>query len=188
MNNKQKQFILLTTAMFAVIVLIFNIHAYVDSSRFISGASRPSQVLNVNRLRHPNINKPSEHRHYPDLSKQGQLRLIMVPGLNRLYVLSGQRVVYIMHARTNIQRRALTSQGHHGQQVAHVNSDHTLAGRNWSALSHQCYIIAPATVDQDHVAKDWLKTVFAFPNSIQLSQPDAQWLQSLPKNTKIIIR
>lgn len=32
MNNKQKQFILLTTAMFAVIVLIFNIHAYVASS------------------------------------------------------------------------------------------------------------------------------------------------------------
>ena len=188
MNSKQKQFILLTAALFVIFVLIFNVHTYVDSSRFIVSASRSSQILNINRLRHPNVNKRSEHRQYPNLRKQDRLRLIMVPGLKRLYVLNGHRVIYIMHARTNIRQQTLRTRGHHGQQIDHVNTGHTLTGRSWSALSHQCYIVAPAAVDQDKVAKNWLKTDFAFPNTIQLSRPDAQWLQSLPKGTKIIIR
>lgn len=188
MIRKQKQFILLMAALFAAILLIINIHAYVDSSRFITDASRTSQVLNTNRLRHPNVNKPSEHKRYPALHKQDRLHLVMVPGMKRLYVLSGQRVIYIMHARTTITHQTVTALDQHGQQIAHVGDGHTLAGRDWSALSHQCYIIAPAAIDQDRVAKNWLKNTFAFPNTIQLSRPDAQWLQGLPKNTKITIR
>ena len=69
MIRKQKQFILLMAALFAAILLIINIHAYVDSSRFITDASRTSQVLNTNRLRHPNVNKPSEHKRYPEIGR-----------------------------------------------------------------------------------------------------------------------
>ena len=96
MNSKQKQFVLITAALFVVLVFFINIHAYFDSSRFITGASRTSQVLNTNRLRHPNINKPSEHKSYPDLRKLKQLRVIAVPDMHRVYVLSGRRVVYII--------------------------------------------------------------------------------------------
>lgn len=188
MIRKQKQFILLMAALLAAILLIINIYAYVDSSRFITDASRTSQILNTNRLRHPNINKPSEHKHYPALHNQDQLRLIMVPGMQRLYVLNGQRVIYIMHAKTTITHQTVTVQGHHGQQIDHIGAGRTLAGCDWSALSHQCYIIAPTMVDQERVGANWLKESFAFPNTIQLSRPDAQWLQELPKNTKIIIR
>lgn len=188
MIRKQKQFILLIATIFVAIILIINVHAYVDSSRFIVGASRTSQVLNTNRLRRPSINRSSEHKRYPDLRKQEQLHLVMVPGLNRLYVLSRQRVIYIMHARTTIPHQTVKTRGQGGQQIDHVSTSHTLAGHNWSALSHQCYIVAPATVDQNQVAKNWLKTSFPFPNAIQLSQPDAQWLQGLPQNTKITIR
>ncbi|MGN1279248.1 MAG: hypothetical protein ACI4T4_01040 [Limosilactobacillus sp.] len=188
MNSKQKQFIILTAALFAVIVLFINIHAYLDSSRFITGASRVSQVLNTNRLRRPNINKPSEHKRYPNLRQQARLRIIAVPGMKRIYVLNGHRVIYIMHARVMVNQRTLVLRGQHGQQIDHVEAGHTLAGTNWSAMSHQCYIISPATVDKTQVKKDWLKARFTFPNTIQLSRPDAQWLQNLPKNTKITIR
>lgn len=188
MNSKQKQFILLTTILFGVIVLFINIHAYLDSSHFITGASKTSQVLNVNRLRHPNINKPSEKKSYPSLSKRGHLRLIAVAGLKRIYVLDGHRVIYIMHARVSTNQHSLIFRGPHGQQIDHVEAEQTLAGCDWSALSRQCYIIAPAAIDQKQVKKNWLKTDFDFPNSIQLSRPDAKWLQGLPKNTKITIR
>ena len=188
MNNKQKQFILLTTALFVVIVLFINLHAYLDTSRFITGASRTSQALNTNRLRRPNLSKSSEHRRYPDLRKQSGLRLIAISGMKRVYVLSGQRVIYIMHARVAINHQSVVSRGQRGQQIDHVAAGHTLAGRNWSALSRQSYIVAPAASDQNQVKGNWLKTSFDFPNTIQLSRPDAQWLQTLPKGTKIVIR
>ena len=188
MNSKQKQFVLITAVLFVVLVFFINIHAYFDSSRFITGASRTSQVLNTNRLRHPNINKSSEHKSYPDLRKLKQLRVIAVPDMHRVYVLSGQRVVYIMHARVTIQKRSIITSGKQGQQVDYVGAGHIFAGDNWTALSHQSYIIAPTTIDQKAVAKNWLKSDFDFPDTIQLSRPDAQWLQTLPKNTKITIR
>lgn len=188
MNNKQKQFILLTAVLFIIILIVVNIHTYIDSSRFITGASRTSQVLSVNRLRRPSITKPSEHHHYPDLRKQEKLHLVAVPGMKRVYVLSADRVIYIMHARVNIAHRSALSQGDSGQQVNYVTADHNLSAHNWTALDHRCYIIAPNAIDQQRIKRDWLKIPFAFPNTIQLSRPDAQWMQTLPKDTKITIR
>ena len=135
-----------------------------------------------------NWRKPSETVPYPDLSKVKDLWVKVDLKGNRTYLYDGQKVIYTMHARVAINHQSVVSRGQREQQIDHVAAGHTLAGRNWSALSRQSYIVAPAASDQNQVKGIWLKSSFDFPNTIQLSRPDAQWLQTLPKGTKIVIR
>lgn len=188
MNREQKHLFYLIAIFFTISVVIINAHAYLSSSKFIPDAGRASQVVSANRLRHPNRNRPSENKAYPNLRKQSHLRIIAVTKLQKVFVLSGHRVIYTMHARINAKSQATSSQGRFGQQINYVGGKQALGASNWVALSNHLYFVAPATIGQHAVAKNWLKQSFNFPRTIQVSQPDAHWLQSLPKGTPVTIR
>ncbi|WP_267201961.1 hypothetical protein [Limosilactobacillus kribbianus] len=188
MNRELKHLFYLIAIFFIISIVIINVHTYLSSSKFIPDASRTSQVANANRLRRPNRNHSSESKASPDLHKQSHLRVIAVTKLQKIFVLSGHRVIYTMHARVNASSQSTSSQGHFGQQITHVGGRQVLCAGNWVALNHHLYFVAPTTIGQRAVAKNWLKQSFNFPRTIQVSQPDALWLRSLPKGTPVTIR
>ncbi|MGM9892498.1 hypothetical protein [Limosilactobacillus sp.] len=188
MNSELKRISLITLVVFLVLTLGINVHTYLDSSKFIPEASRRSQVRNINLLRPTNLNHPSEHHNYPNLRQAKKLHLVAEPALKRVYVLSGHRVIYIMHAQINLHPQRLTSQAKSGQQLYQKRGSQLVTGLNWTEFGHHYYFESVAAVNQQTVKKNWLKKPVAIPGTIQLSQPDARWLQSLPEGTPITIR
>lgn len=188
MNSELKRVSLITLVLFVVMTLGINIHAYLDSSQFIPEASHRSQVRNVNLLRSANRNHPSEHHNYPNLHRVKKLHLVAEPALKRVYVLSGNRVIYIMHAQINLRPQQLSSQAKSGQQLYQKRGSTLVTGLNWTECGHHYYFESLVEVNQTAVKKNWLKKPVVIPGTIQLSQPDAHWIQSLPCNTPITIR
>ena len=66
-------------------VLVVNVHTYLDAGKFIPEATRHSQVRNVNLMRSVNRHHPSEHKNYPSLAHTKKLRLVAEPALKRVY-------------------------------------------------------------------------------------------------------
>lgn len=188
MNKELKNIFKITIILFAILALIVNLHAYLNTKKFIPEASRVSQVLNTNRLRSARLNKPSEYHGYPPLKRQKKLVVVADSKLNKVFVISNHRVIYILHAQVHTPKKRLTSQGKSGEQLTYVSHARAYAAQTWSEFGHHFYFVSPLSVNQKSISKNWLKTSFNFPGSILLSQPDAHWLQSLPKNTRIIIR
>lgn len=62
MNSELKRISLITLIIFGIMLVIINIHAYLASGKFIPEANRISQVRNINLLRRPNLNQPSERK------------------------------------------------------------------------------------------------------------------------------
>lgn len=188
MNSELKRISLITLTIFLVLVLGINIHTYLDSSNFIPEANRRSQVKNINLLRRPNRHHPSEHKSYPALKKIKQLRLVAEPALKRVYVLDGRQVIYIMHAQVNLRPQQLTSQAKAGQQLYQKRGAKFVTGFDWSEFGHHYYFESVVAINQQRAKNNWLKKPVTIPGTIQLSRPDARWLQTLPKGTPIIIR
>lgn len=188
MNNELKRLSLITVTIFVVVTAIINLHSYLDSSRYIPEASRVSQVHNTNLLRHPNINHPSEHKSYPRLAGKKKLRVIAEPALKRVYVLQEHRVIYIMHAQVNLRARQLTVQGKNGQQLYQRRGRQLTAAINWTEFGHHYYFEALTQINHQSAKSDWLVKPTVIPGTIQLSVPDALWIQSLPKGTPLTIR
>lgn len=188
MNSELKRISLITLIIFGVMVIIINMHVYLDSGKFIPEASRISQVRNANLLRRPNLNRPSEHKHYPRLTNKKRLQLVAEPTLKRVYVIEDHRVIYIMHAQVNLPAQRLISQAKVGQQLYQKQNQQLISGFNWTEFGHHYYFEAATSINQQAVKKNWLKHPVTVPGTIQLSLPDAQWIQTLPKGTPIIIR
>lgn len=188
MNSELKRVTLITLIIFGVMAIIINMHTYLDSGKFIPEAGRVSQVRNVNLLRRPNRNQPSERKRYPRLADKKKLRVIAEPTLKRVYVLEGHRVIYIMHAQVDLYPQRLTSQAKFGQQLYQKRGQQLISGFNWTEFGHHYYFESISSVNQQAVKKNWLKHPVTAPGTIQLSLPDAQWIQTLPKGTPIIIR
>jgi hypothetical protein len=187
MNKELKNIFQITVVLFVILALIVNLHAYLNTKGFIPEASRASQVINTNRLRDARRNKPSEYHGYPPLKRQ-KLLLIADSKLNKVFVIHNHRVIYILHAQIHTPKKQLTSQGKTGEQLTYISHSKAYAAQTWSEFGHHFYFVSPISVNQKNISNDWLKTSFSFPGSILLSQPDAHWLQSLPKGTRIIIR
>lgn len=188
MNSELKRVTLITLIIFGVMAIIINMHTYLDSGKFIPEAGRVSQVRNVNLLRRPNRNQPSERKRYPRLADKKKLCVIAEPTLKRVYVLENHRVIYIMHAQVSLYPQRLTSQAKVGQQFYQKRGQQLISGFNWAEFGHHYYFESISSVNQQAVKKNWLKHPVTAPGTIQLSLPDAQWMQTLPKGTPIIIR
>lgn len=188
MNSELKRISLITAVIFLISVITINIHTYFDAGKYIPEASRSSQVRNTNLLRKAKLNHPSERKHYPDLAKKKKLRVIAEPTLNRVYILNGHRVIYIMHAKINVRPDKLVSQGKSGQELYQKQGKQFISGVNWTEFDHHYYFEAVVTANNQPVKRQWLAKATAVPDSIQLSIPDARWIQGLPKNTPVIIR
>ncbi|QZN92852.1 hypothetical protein KZE55_08845 [Limosilactobacillus panis] len=188
MNREFKHLCQIAGVILLLVILFINARCYLDSSHFIPEARRTSQVYNTNLLSRARLYKASEHRSYPNLRKQTDLRLIAEPGMQKVFVLSKHKVIYIMHAQINAQPGRFTSQGKYGQQLFHVQGQHTVTAKNWAEFGHHYYFESPVSKDQHPVSNKWLTKPAKVANTIQLSAPDAKWAQSLPKGTTIIIR
>ena len=188
MNREFKHLCQIAGVILLLVILFTNAHCYLDSSHFIPEARRTSQVYNTNLLSKPRLYKASEHRNYPNLRKQAGLRLIAEPGMKKVFVLSKHKVIYIMHAQVNAQPGHFTSQGKYGQQLFHVQGRDAVYAKSWTEFGHHYYFETPVSRDQHPVSNKWLEKPAKVANTIQLSAPDAKWVQSLPKGTTIIIR
>ena len=60
MNKELKSLLFISTGLFLIFVLIFNLYTY-NAASFIPQASKTSQILSQNRLRAPNIHRSSEN-------------------------------------------------------------------------------------------------------------------------------
>lgn len=188
MNRELKRLCQIAGTIFLVIILFINIRAYLDSGRFIPEASRVSQVHNTNLLRKAKLNKSSELKNYPNLKKQRNLHLIAEPGMQKVFVLSGHKVIYIMHAQIYVSPQTLTSQTKSGQQLFHIDGQTTITAQNWTEFGQHYYFESLSHTNQQAVKKKWLAKPVRIPNTIQLSTPDAKWVQTLPQGTTITIR
>lgn len=188
MKPQVKKIIQLTAIFFVLVMLVDNCQHDLNQHNFIADASKTSQIINTNRLRRPNIQRASEFKRYPDLAKEKAVKLVVISRLHRVYVLSGRRVIYLMHAQVNVPAKHFKSQGKSGQLLGYTDGNQTITSRNWVEFGHHCYLTSPVNVNQQSVATNWLNSTIKFPNSILVSQPDAHWLQGLPKNTTIIVR
>lgn len=188
MNSELKRLSLITLSLFLVMVLVVNVHTYLDAGKFIPEATCHSQVRNVNLMRSVNCHHPSEHKNYPSLAHTKKLRLVAEPALKRVYVLTGSRVIYIMHAQINLYPQHLTSQAKSGQQLYQKRGTTLVTGFDWSEFGHHFYFESVAAVNQHRVGNNWLQDPVKVPGTIQLSKPDARWIQTLPKGIPIIIR
>lgn len=188
MNTELKNLTRLGIIILSAMILIVNLSYYLSSSHFIPDASRSSQVIHTNRLRRVNINRPSEHGNYPNLRKAKNVTVIADSQMQKVFILSHQRVVYIMHAQVHTAKRHFSCQAKTGQQLIAINGNQSYTAQDWTEFGHQFYFAAPVSNNNQTISGNWLKDNFPLPGSILLSKPDAQWLQTLPKGTKIIVR
>lgn len=188
MNTELKKLTRLGIIILVTIVLIINLSYYLNRNHFIPNASRSSQVIHTNRLRRANINRPSEHGRYPNLRQAKSITVVADSQMQKVFILSHQRVIYIMHALVHTTKRHFSCQAQTGQQLIAINGNQAYAAQDWTEFGHHFYFASPVSNNNQTVSGNWLKTNFAFPNSILLSKPDAQWVQTIPKGTKIIVR
>lgn len=102
MNKELKSLLFISTGLFLIFVLIFNLYTY-NAARSIPQASKTSQILNQNRLRAPNIHRSSENWAYPKIDN-APIELVAVKQAKRILVINSNKrqVIYIIHAQINL--------------------------------------------------------------------------------------
>lgn len=86
MNKELKSLLFISTGLFLIFVLIFNLYTY-NAARFIPQASKTSQILNQNRLRAPNIHRSSENWTYPKIDN-AHIELVAIKQAKRILVIN----------------------------------------------------------------------------------------------------
>lgn len=187
MNKELKAMILSALAMLLVLIVAINVFHY-SSNNYISEADRYSQQMALNRLRHPHLSRSSEFGKYPMLKNKQHLKLIAVRKSNRLYVTNSQKVIYVVNAQINHHPTVTTINAARGEQVNHVNSKTQSTSINWTNFGKLGYIESPTVINNHRIHGNWLQNSHHVANTIEVSKPDAKWLQQLPANTKLIIK
>lgn len=172
----------------ALLLVMVNLTAWFSQDRML-GTTYASQCLAANRLRGPRVGRPSEHGHYPRLARCQRVRVVAVKRENRLYVISRHRVVYIVNARVNLVPMTARLNGARGTVIFNRNDRVRQAGINWLSLSQAgTFIESPVYVNNHRVRGNWLHTRYHCTNTIDVSKPDAHWLQGLPQATQLVIK
>lgn len=192
MNKELKHLLLIAFGLLLVLIFSFNLCYYLRSNNFISQATKTSQIINKNRLRSPNTKRSSERWSYPKVTKSSQLKLVAVKKQRLLWVVNtrNNHIIYTIHAQINIpvQKKPLKTLYARGQQIYHVNGSKQATGNNWLGISNGYYIETPVSdFTGQHVSHNLFKSP-VIQNTIQVSKPDAKWLQKLPENTPLIIK
>lgn len=190
MNKEFKNLLIISVSLLFMFILIFNIYAY-HSNNYLPQASRTSQIISYNRLRSPNIHRASEKWTYPSL-KNKQLMLIALKKPQQVLVINikEHRVIYVVHAKVNLPAQSQPARILHarGQQIYHINGSQQATAKCWLGINNGGYIETPVTgMDGQHAPRNLYKAP-SIKNTIQVSEPDAKWLQSVPKNTPLLIK
>lgn len=170
-----------------VLLLIANI-VHLGAQNYLSTASKSSQITALNRLRHPRLNHASVLSKYPSLKGHKGLQLLTVRQSHRLYVISNHRVLYIAHAAINLQPTTTTINAARGEHTFHVQNGNQSIADNWTNFGKLGYIETPVSINNHRVHDNWIKHHEYLPNTIEVSKPDAKWLQQLPKGTKLTVK
>ncbi|WP_242364300.1 hypothetical protein [Limosilactobacillus antri] len=188
MNKELKIMFKIGFSLLALLLIIINGHSWIAHKRTLPGTDSSFQVA-VNRLRHPQLNHPSELARYPRLKGQPALYLVAIRKERRLYVISGHQVLYIVNARINLSPATLHINHSRGNQIFNQNNNVQQVGTNWLSLSQaDTFIEAPVEVNNHRVHGNWLQARYHCANTIDVSKPDAYWLQDLPAGTRLVIK
>lgn len=176
------------TALGILVVLLISVNlTTLISNDYITETTKSSQRIALNRLRRPHLNRSSEFGKYPELKKK-RITLLATRKSNRLYVINNQRVLYIVNAEINIKPTRTEINAARGEHTVHVNDNNQSMGDNWLNFGKLGYIESPFSVNNHRVHGNWIKDSYHLPNTIEVSKPDAKWLQQLPKGTKLVVR
>ncbi|WP_373842524.1 hypothetical protein [Limosilactobacillus sp.] len=186
MNQEIKQMLKIAGELLIAILVITNLEYWITRTPSVKGTDAASQLIAENRLRKPNIKHPSELGNYPSIKKK--VVLVMDSQANKLYVINGHRIVYIMHANCDLSAGHYHLQKSQGQSLYHVDNGKHSYSANWQLLSNKDIIESPQTINGQKVAHNWIKPANKLQNTIQLSQPDAKWLQQLPKGIELNVK
>ncbi|MDW5473817.1 hypothetical protein SAZ89_09220 [Limosilactobacillus reuteri] len=109
MNKELKSLLFISTGLFLIFVLIFNLYTY-NAASFIPQARKTSQILSQNRLRAPNIHRSSENWAYPKIGNV-PIELIAIKQAKRILVINSNKrqVIYIIHAQINLPAQKILS-------------------------------------------------------------------------------
>lgn len=188
MNEELKKMFKVGFGVFALLLVIINFIAWLSHNQAL-GATYSSQCLAVNRLRSPRVGRPSEHGHYPQLARHQRVKLVVMKKEKRLYVLSNHHVLYIINAKTNLAPTTTQINGARGTIIFTQNNGIRQVGANLLSLNHaDTFIEAPAYINNHRVHGNWLRSRYQCTNTVDVSKPDAHWLQSLPNNTRLVIK
>ncbi|WP_102279765.1 hypothetical protein [[Lactobacillus] timonensis] len=186
--NKELKVMIYTAIGLLLILVVCNNIIHSKKQLYISEGTYASQTMALNRLRSPNIRRPSERGKYPSLKHKKGIKVIAVPQNNLLYVLDHRRVLYIAHALINFTPRALAVNDARGEKSFHMNNGQGSSAVAWTSIGQDGYLESPLKVNQHTVRGNWVKKKYRILNTIELSKKDAAWLQKLPQGTGIVIK
>ncbi|WP_295746966.1 hypothetical protein [uncultured Limosilactobacillus sp.] len=171
---------MMTITTYGLLAFIIFINAVIWSSgKFIPEATRSSQIIAANRLKKPRWNRSSEWKRHPKLTPP--LTLVANGKTNRLYIIRQRKVLYITNATVKCQPTTTTVSSLRGEQTIHINRHKEVHATSWTNFAQRIYLETPAK-------NRWWDTKQQPVNTLWVSKPDAQWLQHLPKETKLIVQ
>lgn len=159
-------------------------------------------ITNASVMRKPiNYRQSSETTTYPDVNKTPNENVLVKLNKNRVYIRSGQKVVYTMYCSGGMKDPAegkyMTPTGHFSIQSEHGNSFYNSQlkeGANyWTSFkNHGEYLFHTVPTDaQGNYKPAEAAKLGEEPGShgcIRLSIPDAKYIQTLPVGTQVTIR
>lgn len=144
--------------------------------------------------------QPSETIDYPDITQIQKLNVLVRLHKNRVYIRSGDRVVYTMYCSGGVTNpktgRSTTPEGHFKiqseQGKTFYNSQLKEGANYWTSFKdHGVYLFHTVPTDQNGNYKPAeavkLGKEPASHGCIRLSIPDAKYIQTLPVNTPVTI-
>lgn len=118
--------------------------------------------------------------------------MVAVKQAKRILVINSNKrqVIYIIHAQINLpaQKNSFRLLHARGQQIYHINGSQQAIAKNWLGINDGNYIETPVTDMSNHQVSRNLRKAPKIENTIQVSTPDAKWLQTLPENTPLIVK
>lgn len=132
-----------------------------------------------NRLFNQQGNGASEVGIHPSLKSQPALKMIAMSNQNRVYILSGQKIIYILNARFNLaDRHCCVSVGNlRGTSIYHYDA-------NGNSVKSSDWLSIGKSADFEARSQNNNKTN----DTILLSKSDAKWLNAnLPEHVEMII-
>lgn len=186
-NHELKRMLESALGLLAGCLVVLNLVS-LNPHHYLATATVSSQRLALNRLKPPHLNQASEHGKYPRLSSHDKVKLIALRKQNRLYVIRNHQVIYLMNAQINFKPTTTVINAAHGTAAIHVNYQHQQMGTNWTSFGQIGYLEAPFSIQGHRVHGNWLRLKATIPNTIEVSRPDAHWLQQIPQGTALTIK
>ncbi|MFD1428766.1 L,D-transpeptidase [Lacticaseibacillus mingshuiensis] len=160
-----------------------------------ASSAKASSIAASKKAAAPKIDwqKPSEAKAYPDLNKVGTIVLDVSLAKQRVYVKSGNRVLYTMYASTGMDDSTphgdftISSRG-----KSFYNPNEKMGANYWTNFLDNLYLFhsVPTDENQEYILSE-TRDLGIKPSShgcVRLSVPDAKWInEHVPDGTKVHI-